>query len=45
MSEREINAKVKKIKALQLKADELNAEIERLKDDVKATVSKRFTIS
>ena len=45
MSTKEINAKVKRIKALQLKADELNAEIESLKDEVKATVSKRFTIS
>lgn len=39
MSTKEINAKVKRIKALQLKADELNAEIESLKDEVKAEMT------
>lgn len=39
MSKQEITAKVKKIKALQLKADELDAEIESLKDEVKAEMT------
>ena len=39
MSTKEITAKVKRIKALQLKADELNAEIESLKDEVKAEMT------
>lgn len=39
MSTKEITAKVKKIKALQLKADEINAEMEALKDEVKAEMT------
>lgn len=39
MSTKEITAKVKRIKALQLKADELNSEIESLKDEVKAEMT------
>ena len=39
MSTKEITAKVKRIKALQLKADELTAEIESLKDEVKAEMT------
>lgn len=39
MSKKELTSKVKKIKALQLKADELNAEIESLKDEVKAEMT------
>lgn len=39
MSTKEITAKVKKIKALQLKADELSSEIESLKDEIKAEMT------
>ncbi len=39
MSTQEITAKVKKIKSLQLKADELNKQIESLKDEVKAEMT------
>ncbi len=41
MSTREITAKVKKIKELQIKADELSAQIESLKDEVKAEMTSQ----
>lgn len=39
MSTKELASKVKKIKELQIKADELTAEIDSLKDEIKAEMT------
>ena len=43
MSANEITAKVRKIKRLQAKADELNAEIKAIQDEIKAEMLAQDT--
>ena len=43
MSTTEITAKVRKMKKLQAKADELNAEIAAIQDEIKATMLEQNT--